>query len=106
MYKRQDIGKALAVILLVLQIAGSGGTFPIEVTPEFFQGLYHFLPFTYAIDAMRETIGGLYGNNYALCLLKLFAFVPLSLCLGLFLRNPLIKFKNFFRDKVESTHIM
>lgn len=101
-----DIGKALAVILLVLQIAGSGGTFPIEVTPEFFQGLYHFLPFTYAIDAMRETIGGLYGNNYALCLLKLFAFVPLSLCLGLFLRNPLIKFKNFFRDKVESTHIM
>lgn len=101
-----DIGKALAVILLVLQIAGSGGTFPIEVTPEFFQGIYHFLPFTYAIDAMRETIGGLYQNNYAVCLLKLFAFVPPSLCLGLFLRNPLIKFKNFFRDKVESTHIM
>lgn len=101
-----DIGKALAVILLVLQIAGSGGTFPIEVTPEFFQGIYHFLPFTYAIDAMRETIGGLYQNNYAICLIKLFAFVPPSLCLGLFLRNPLIKFKNFFRDKVESTHIM
>lgn len=101
-----DIGKALAVILLVLQIAGSGGTFPIEVTPEFFQGIYHFLPFTYAIDAMRETIGGLYQNNYAVCLLKLFAFVPPSLCLGLFLRNPLIKFKNFFRDKVESTQIM
>ena len=101
-----DIGKALTVILLVLQIAGSGGTFPIEVTPEFFQGIYHFLPFTYAIDAMRETIGGLYQNNYAVCLLKLFAFVPPSLCLGLFLRNPLIKFKNFFRDKVESTHIM
>lgn len=101
-----DIGKALAVLLLVLQIAGSGGTFPIEVTPPFFQGLYHFLPFTYAIDAMRETIGGLYANYYWICLLKLAAFVPPALCLGLFLRNPLIKFKDFFKEKVESTHIM
>ncbi len=78
-----DIGKALAVILLVLQIAGSGGTFPIEVTPAFFQGLYHFLPFTYAIDAMRETIGGLYQNYYWICLLKLACFIPPTLCLGL-----------------------
>lgn len=101
-----DIGKALAVVLLVLQIAGSGGTFPIEVTPSFFQGIYHFLPFTYAIDAMRETIGGLYQNFYWICLLKLVAFVPPTLCLGLFLRNPLIKFKDFFNEKVESTHIM
>lgn len=101
-----DIGKALAVLLLVLQIAGSGGTFPIEVTPPFFQGLYHFLPFTYAIDAMRETIGGLYQNYYWICLLKLACFVPPALCLGLFLRNPLIKFKDFFKEKVESTHIM
>lgn len=101
-----DIGKALAVVLLVLQIAGSGGTFPIEVTPDFFQGLYHFLPFTYAIDAMRETIGGLYANYYWICLAKLACFIPPALCLGLFLRNPLIKFKDFFNEKVESTHIM
>ena len=50
-----DIGKALCVILLVIQIAGAGGTFPIEVTPQFFQNLYPFLPFTYGINALRET---------------------------------------------------
>ncbi|UXR71531.1 YhgE/Pip domain-containing protein [Staphylococcus sp. IVB6240] len=51
-------GKALAIIILVLQIAGGGGTFPIEVTPEFFQKLHPFLPFSYSIDALREAVGG------------------------------------------------
>ncbi|MGL4623948.1 MAG: YhgE/Pip family protein [Culicoidibacterales bacterium] len=52
-------GKVIGILLLVLQIAGSGGTFPIQMTPEFFQTIYPFLPFTYAISAMRETIGGI-----------------------------------------------
>ncbi|KIX90438.1 phage infection protein [Staphylococcus microti] len=51
-------GKALAIIILVLQIAGGGGTFPIEVTPQFFQKLHPFLPFSYSIDALREAVGG------------------------------------------------
>lgn len=51
-------GKAIAIIMLVLQIAGGGGTFPIEVTPEFFQMIHPFMPFSYAIDAMREAVGG------------------------------------------------
>lgn len=51
-------GKALAIILLVLQIAGGGGTFPIEVTPHFFQAIHPYLPFAYAIDVMREAVGG------------------------------------------------
>ncbi|HGE9021802.1 TPA: YhgE/Pip family protein, partial [Staphylococcus pseudintermedius] len=51
-------GKALAIVLLVLQIAGGGGTFPIEVTPQFFQSIHPFLPFSYSIDALREAVGG------------------------------------------------
>ncbi|REH90819.1 YhgE/Pip domain-containing protein, partial [Staphylococcus felis] len=51
-------GKALAIIILVLQIAGGGGTFPIEVTPAFFQAIHPFLPFSYSIDALREAVGG------------------------------------------------
>lgn len=51
-------GKAFAIILLVLQIAGGGGTFPIEVTPQFFQAIHPYLPFAYAIDVMREAVGG------------------------------------------------
>ncbi len=52
-------GKAVAIILLVLQIAGGGGTFPIQTTPNFFQTISPYLPFTYSIDALRETVGGI-----------------------------------------------
>ncbi|MDK4214015.1 YhgE/Pip domain-containing protein [Staphylococcus warneri] len=52
-------GKAIAIIFLVLQIAGGGGTFPIQTTPKFFQAISPYLPFTYAIDALRETVGGI-----------------------------------------------
>ncbi|MBO1199017.1 YhgE/Pip domain-containing protein [Staphylococcus simiae] len=52
-------GKAIAIILLVLQIAGGGGTFPIQTTPQFFQNISPYLPFTYAIDSLRETVGGI-----------------------------------------------
>jgi len=54
-----DVGKALAIVLLVLQIAGSGGTYPVALLPEFFQNINPFLPFTYAIDLMREAVGGI-----------------------------------------------
>ncbi|MCG3087909.1 YhgE/Pip family protein [Sporosarcina cyprini] len=54
-----DVGKALAIILLVLQIAGSGGTYPVMLLPEFFQWINPGLPFTYAIDLMREAVGGI-----------------------------------------------
>ncbi|ARF16034.1 YhgE/Pip domain-containing protein [Sporosarcina ureae] len=54
-----DVGKAMAIILLVLQIAGSGGTYPIMLLPSFFQWINPFLPFTYAIDLMREAVGGI-----------------------------------------------
>lgn len=53
-----NIGKSIGVILLVLQLAGSGGTFPIQVTPVFFQVIHSMLPFTYAISGMREALAG------------------------------------------------
>lgn len=54
-----DVGKALAIIMLVLQIAGSGGTYPVALLPRFFQWINPGLPFTYAIDLMREAVGGI-----------------------------------------------
>lgn len=101
-----DIGKALAVVFLVIQIAGAGGTFPVEVVPEFFQGVYPFLPFTYGINAMREAVAGPYGADYWFDLLKLLAFVPFALVLGLLLRRPLIRFNEFFEKRIEDTHLM
>lgn len=54
-----DVGKAMAIIMLVLQIAGSGGTYPVVLLPDFFGFINPFLPFTYAIDLMREAVGGI-----------------------------------------------
>ena len=53
-----NVGKVLGIVLLVIQIGGSGGTFPIQLTPKFFQVINPFLPFTYAISFAREAIGG------------------------------------------------
>ena len=66
-----DIGKALAVVVMVLQIAGSGGTYPIEALPSFFGAVYIFFPFPYAINAMRECIGGMYENTLGKCYITL-----------------------------------
>lgn len=54
-----DVGKAMAIVMLVLQIAGSGGTYPVVLLPDFFGAINPFLPFTYAIDVMREAVGGI-----------------------------------------------
>lgn len=101
-----DVGKAICVFLLVIQVAGAGGTFPVEVTPEFFQKINPYLPFTYAINSMRETIAGLYGDAYKTDIIKLLTFLPSSLALGLILRKPLIKINEFFEEKLEETNLM
>ncbi|MEF3305098.1 YhgE/Pip domain-containing protein, partial [Paenibacillus sp. GYB003] len=82
-----NVGKALAIVLLVLQLSGSGGTFPIQVTPAFFQAIYPFLPFTYAISLMREAVGGIVPDIVVrdLCLLGVYA--ALALILGVTLKH-------------------
>jgi yhgE/pip C-terminal domain len=55
-----NVGKAVCIVLLVLQIGSSGGTFPIQMTSSFFQALYPKVPFTYSISLLREAVGGVY----------------------------------------------
>ena len=101
-----DIGKAVAVVLLVMQVAGSGGTFPIETLPKFFQKLYPFLPFPHAIDAMHAAMAGSYGNEYLLDMVYLSLFLIPSLLLGLVLRKPVIRLNNWVSRNLESTKVM
>lgn len=101
-----DIGKAVCVVLLVMQVAGSGGTFPIEVAPEFFRRVYPLLPFTHSMAAMRECIGGMYGLTYWKELGVLGIFLAASLFLGLVLRTPVIRLNDAFTEKLESTHLI
>ena len=101
-----DIGKAIAVVLMVMQVAGSGGTFPIQCAPKFFQVVYPLLPFTHSMNAMRECIAGFYRTTYATELGKLAIFLAPSLLLGLLLRKPIIKMNDAFMEKLESTHLI
>lgn len=101
-----DIGKAICVVLLVVQVAGSGGTFPIETAPAFFRAVYPLLPFVHSMTAMRECIAGMYGATYWIELGILGIFLIISLFFGLVLRNPIIKLNDAFMEKLESTHLI
>ena len=101
-----DIGKAISVVLLVMQVAGTGGTFPIEVAPRFFKAVYSLFPFTHSMAALREAVGGLYGMDYWIDLGKLCIFLVVFLIMGLVLRKPIIKVNEAFSEKLEETKIM
>ena len=96
----KHIGKALCVLLVILQIPGSSGTYPVEMTPAFFQNVHPFLPFTYGISAMRERIAGMYGSTYIHNLLILLLFVPVSLLIGLGIRPLLSGLNRLFDIKL------
>lgn len=100
------VGKALAVIILILQVAGSGGTFPIEVLPAPFKAIAPFLPFKYGINALRETVAGLDQNAYLSNLGMLLIFIIPALVLGLLLRKPCIKIIAFFNEKIEESDLV
>lgn len=101
-----DIGKAIAVVLLVMQVAGSGGTFPIEMTADFFQSVYPFLPFTHAINAMHAAMAGAYGMEFWIELAALAAYLIPSLALGLVFRRPVIRANRWIIEKLEETKLM
>lgn len=100
-----DVGKAIAVVAVVIQIAGSSGTYPIELLPDFFQKVYLFFPFPYAINAMRETIGGLYDGAFALYLLELSIFIVVALVIGLLIRKPFRRLNKFMHRRMEDSRL-
>ena len=101
-----DVGKAIVVVIMVMQIAGSSGTFPIELLPEIYQKIYRFFPFPYAIDAMRECICGLYGDYYITQLAFLLLFAVAALLIGLLVRRPLMGLNHFMEEKLEETELL
>lgn len=86
-----NVGKVIAIILLVLQVAGSGGTFPIELTPKFFRNLYPFLPFTYAIGIDREVIGGIVEKMLVKDISILVIYGVVALLISVLFKKPLNK---------------
>ncbi|MFC8057967.1 YhgE/Pip family protein [Bacillus cereus] len=101
-----NVGKSMAIILLVLQVAGSGGTFPIQMTPPFFQAIYPFLPFTYAISAIRETVGGMLWDIVIRDLLVLSVFVVVIVIAALLLKTPINKSSEKFVENAKGSKII
>lgn len=101
-----DVGKAVCVIVMVLQIAGSSGTFPIELLPDIYQKIYIFFPFPYAITVMREALAGMYGTAYMAALAKLILFMLEGLLIGLVIRIPFVKLNHFVEERMEDTELM
>lgn len=102
----KHIGKALGVLLVVLQIPGASGLYPIEMQPEFFQALKPWLPFTYGINAMRESIAGFYGCYYAQNLGMLLVFLIPALLVGVAARRHLLNINALFDRRLAETDLM
>lgn len=101
-----DVGKAIAVFVMVLQVAGSGGTFPVEMLPKVFQMAYPFLPFVHSENAMRAAMFGVYGGDWMREMGMLAAFLVPVLLLGLVLRKPLVRVNEWIEEKMEETKLM
>ncbi|MCJ1977497.1 YhgE/Pip domain-containing protein [Lactococcus piscium] len=80
-----NIGKGLAIIILVLSISGGGGNYPIQVSGKFFQAINPYLPFTHAVNLLRESAGGIYWANAWFDIAILVAISAVFAILGIWL---------------------
>lgn len=101
-----NVGKAIAIVGLVMQLAGSGGLMPIQMAPEFFQAVYPWLPFTHAMEALESCMAGIYGNQLWLSWGCLGLFLLGTLFVGLVLRKPTIKMNEYFNKKLDETKLV
>lgn len=96
-----NVGKVIGIILLVLQVAGSGGTFPIQLTPHFFQAIYAYLPFTYAISFAREAIGGVVMSVLMRDIIILLVYIVIFVVLSLLLKKKINEIMKDFSEDFE-----
>lgn len=100
-----NVGKAMVIIMLVLQIAGSGGTYPVALLPKFFQLISPFLPFTYAVGLMREAVGGIVWSNVAINIGVLVLIGSIALTLGALLKKVINELAEKFLGESEDSGI-
>lgn len=101
-----NVGEAAAVVLMVIQVAGSGGTFPVEVLPTVFQLLYKYMPFAYGMNALRETIAGMHGVDYIRYLAGMLVYIGVALFLGLVVSIPCKKLNAMVEESKEKTDLL
>lgn len=105
-YALDNVGMALSVVIMVIQVAGSGGSYPVHVLPQLFQTLYPFMPFHYGMDMIRETVGGMYGDTYLRCALVLLGMCALFTVFGLLVYYPARRLNAAIAASKEKSGIM
>ena len=101
-----NVGKAIGVIMLAMQISGSGGGYPLQVLPDFITWISPFLPATHSIMAMRAAIAGIYNNDYWIAMGKLALFIIPALLVGLVIRKPVMRFNRWYAHTLEATNVI
>ncbi len=101
-----NLGKAIAVLLLIVQVTACGGSYPLPVMPDFVQALSPFVPASHVVDAFRASMFGVCQNDFWISIGKLLLFVLPFLLLGLVLRKPLEGFMNAYVSKVEESKMI
>lgn len=99
-----NVGKAIAVIIMVFQIAGAGGIYPIQTNPEIFGMLYPLWPFTYSINSFREAISGPVWENVWISVRALLVYCIIFITLSI-LKKPLHKITHFMEHKFEESNL-
>jgi putative membrane protein len=98
-----NAGKALAVIILGLQITGTAGIFPLELLPSFFQTIHPYLPLTYAVGALREVVAGVLWSEFWYNIGLLTVFPVLAFVLTLLIKEKMDKRAQWTEDKLKES---
>ncbi|MBE6471345.1 MAG: YhgE/Pip domain-containing protein [Coriobacteriaceae bacterium] len=101
-----NLGKAIAVLLLIVQVTACGGSYPLQMLPDFVQAISPWVPATYIVDLLRAAMMGVYQNDFWISMGYLALFIIPFLLLGLALRKPMERFMKFYVSKVEECGIM
>lgn len=99
------VGKGVAVILLVFQISGTGGIYPIEIMPSLFETLYHYMPMTYAISLVREAQLGVIWSNYWPSLSILLAIGIITVIVCVIIKEKADKASHYFEEKLSESDL-
>ena len=100
------IGKGLCVALVIVQIPGASGLYPIEMMPKFFRMVYPFVPFSYSIDAFRETIAGFYDGHWTKAIGTLLLFAAMAFVIGLVVRPLLVNLNRLFAREIKESDMI
>ena len=101
-----NLGKAIAVLLLIVQVTGCGGSYPLQLLPNFVQWLSPWLPATHVVNAMRIAMFGGPAAEFWLQIGELALFLAPAALLGLVLRKPLQHFMEWYVEQVESSQLI